>query len=122
MDLKNIKKRNVIDFDEFSKAYDEASKLVDLKKGQNAHPGAHAIKAEGLHYRNDANPYIAAGIPMDKPEDANKNDRNMAIQVDVYPKVHDGKDPVEPSELAKTVAIHASMNGYTATDAGTVSE
>lgn len=91
MDPKDIKKRDVWTFDEFAKSYDQARKTVMTKKGENAHPGAHTIKAEGLYTRNDANVYKAAGIEHNEAE-ANVNDRMNANRVHVF----DGtKDRVE---------------------------
>lgn len=84
MDNKDVKKRDVMDFDNFSKAYEQASKLIPLKKGENAHPGAHAIEGETLYVRNDANPYKAMGIPHDE-EQSDVNPKYMtANQVDVF--------------------------------------
>lgn len=77
MDQKDVKKRDVWEFKEFSKAYDEAKKLIPLKKDELAHPGGHVIKAESLYYRNDANPYIAAGIEIEDPKEANINSTKM---------------------------------------------
>jgi hypothetical protein len=84
MDNKNIKKRSVMEFAEFSKAYDKAHKTVMLKDGDKAHPGAKDIKGEVLYVRNDANPYRAMGIPFDdKLADVNPKYMN-ANQVDVF--------------------------------------
>lgn len=81
---KDIKKRDVMDFDNFSKAYEQASKLIPLKQGESAHPGAHAIKGENLYVRNDANPYKAMGIPHNE-EQSDVNPKYMtANQVDVF--------------------------------------
>ena len=84
MDQSNIKKRDVKDFDKFSNAYDLASKTVQMKQGQSAHPGAHVIEAENLYVRNDANPYKAMGIAYDEKQ-ADINPKYMnANQVDVF--------------------------------------
>lgn len=84
MTPKDIKKREVLGFDEFIKAHETASKSVMLKAGENAHPGAHAMKGEDLFVKNDPNPYKAAGIPHDEKK-ADWNAKNMnANQVDVF--------------------------------------
>lgn len=87
MNNKDVKKRDVLGFDKFKDAYDQARKTVSLKKNENAHPGASPIKGETLYVRNDANPYKAMGIEHD--EEIADNNRNMtANQVDVF---HDRK-------------------------------
>jgi hypothetical protein len=84
MDNKDVKRRDVMGFDNFSKAYEQAGKVIPLKKGENAHPGAHAIQGENLYVRNDANPYKAMGIPHDEAQsDINPKYMN-ANQVDVF--------------------------------------
>lgn len=108
MDQKNVKKRDVMPFDEFTKSYDKAKSVV--KANGQAHPGARAIKAEELYYKNDANPYIAAGIKVD-PSLANKNDKITANQVDVFP--HEDvaptkKEEVEAKNAAEVVIAAAS--------------
>ncbi len=83
MDQKNIKQRDVLDFDKFAKAHETAMQAVMLKKDESAHPGAHAIKGEDLYVKNDANPYKAMGIPHNE-EKGNTNDYMTANQVDVF--------------------------------------
>lgn len=91
MDQSNIKRRDVMNFDEFKESYDQARKTVMLKKGEKAHPGTHEIQGEGLYVRNDANPYKAFGIPHNEKE-ANANDKIFADRVHVYDGKADGKD------------------------------
>ena len=91
MTQKDVKKRDVLPYEEFVKAHETALKLVKTKKGENPDPGAHAIKAEGLYSRNDSNVYKAAGIPLNDKE-ADISDTISANKVDVQPKPHDGQD------------------------------
>lgn len=92
MNNKDVKKRDVLPFDEFLKAYDTAIKVVATKNGENPHPGAHAIKGEDLYVKGNANIYKAAGIPHNT-ELANVNDTINANSVSVQEKPHDGQDP-----------------------------
>lgn len=104
MDNKDVKRRDVMDFDKFAKAYEQANKLIPLKKGENAHPGAHAIKGENLYVRNDANPYKAMGIPH-KEELSDINPKYMnANQVDVF---HDRK--LTPEEKKTVTDAYGSQ-------------
>lgn len=104
MDNKDVKKRDVMDFDKFSKAYEQANKLIPMAKGENAHPGAHAIKGENLYVRNDANPYKAMGIPHNE-ELADINPKYMtANQVDVF---HDRK--LTPEEKKTVTDAYGSQ-------------
>jgi hypothetical protein len=82
MDQKNVKKRDVLPYEEFVKARDTAMKAVMTKSGENPNPAAHDIKGEDLYVRNDANPYQAMGIKHDEKL-ANINNKNNANQVDV---------------------------------------
>lgn len=118
MDQKDVKKRDVMSYDDFIKSYDQARKTVSIKAGQNPHPGAHAIEGEGLYVRNDANPYKAAGIPHNEKE-ANANDSVKADHVDVAGKPHDGQD----SDKDPKVDPQAKKDAKTVADAAeTVSE
>lgn len=92
MTQKDVKKRDVLPFNEFVKAHETALKVIMTKKGENPDPGAHAIKGEDLYVRNDANIYKAAGIPHDEKQ-ANINNNVNANQIDVQAKPHDGQDP-----------------------------
>jgi hypothetical protein len=83
MDQKNIKQRDVLDFDKFKTAYDVVQKVLMLKKDGSAHPGSHVIKGENLYVRNDANPYKAMGIAYDE-EQADINKYISADKVDVF--------------------------------------
>lgn len=104
MDIKNVKKRDVLDFNTFVKARDTAMKAVMTKKGENPDPGAHAIKGEDLYVRNDANIYKAAGIPHNE-KIANINNTSNANQVDVQGVPHDGQDPTgDDAKSKKTTA------------------
>jgi len=104
MTEKDVKQRDVMDFDKFTKAYEQANKLIPLKKGENAHPGAHAIKGENLYVRNDANPYKAMGIPH-KEELSDINPKYMnANQVDVF---HDRK--LTPEEKKTVTDAYGSQ-------------
>lgn len=87
MDNKNVKERRVMDFDKFKGAYDQAKKVIMLKKDESAHPGTHPIKGEPLYVRNDANPYKAMGIEHDE-KIADINKYMSANKVDVF---HDRK-------------------------------
>lgn len=116
MDQSNVKRRDVWTFDEFAKSYEQASKSVMLKKGENAHPGAHQITGEGAYVRNDANPYKAFGIPHDAKE-ANVNDRMNANRVHVFtdPKtrvdvITGGKDIGEQSQAALDTIINTMQS------------
>lgn len=91
MDQKNVKKRDVLGYDEFIKAYQVVTKPVATKAGQNPDPGAHTIKGEDLYVRNDANPYKAFGIEHDE-KIANASNNTNANQVDVYDGKAPGKD------------------------------
>lgn len=102
MTQKDVKKRDVLPFNEFVKARDTAMKAVMTKKGENPDPGAHAIKGEDLYVRNDANPYQAMGIPHDEKL-ANINNLNNARQVDVDPGPNDGQDPTGDDAKSKNV-------------------
>ena len=107
MDQKNIKRRDVVPYDEFTKAYETVKKVVLTKKGQNPDPGAHEIEGEGLYSRNDANPYKAFGIPHDE-KTANAADFTNANHVDVEDVKHDGKDQgkgVKEKELTQPAAV-----------------
>jgi len=110
MDNKDIKRRDVLDFDTFSKAYEQSSKLIPLKKGESAHPGAHAIQAEGLYVRNDANPYSAMGIPYNEDE-ANINDKMTANQVDVFHgrKLTEEEKTIVDDTFANQTVTHHQM-------------
>lgn len=101
---KEVKKRDVMEFDDFAKAYETAKKVIMTKKGQNADPGAHKIEGEGLYSRNDANPYKAFGIPHDE-KTANASDFANANHVDVEDKNHDGKDPIGKEKLNQPVGV-----------------
>jgi hypothetical protein len=92
MTQKDVKKRDVLPFNEFVKARDTAMKTVMTKKGEDPHPGAHAIKGEDLYVKHDANIYKAAGIPHDEKM-ADINNLANANGVDVQGKPHDGQDP-----------------------------
>jgi len=87
MTNKNVKERRVMDFDKFKGSYDQAKKVIMLKKDESAHPGANPIKGEPLYVRNDANPYKAMGIPHDE-KIADINKYMSANKVDVF---HDRK-------------------------------
>ena len=102
MTQKDVKKRDVLPFNEFVKARDTAMKAVMTKKGENPDPGAHAIKGEDLYVRHDANIYKASGIPHDEKL-ANINNLNNANQVDVDDKANDGQDPTGEDVKSKTV-------------------
>lgn len=102
MTQKDVKKRDVLPFNEFVKARDTAMKAVMAKDGVNPDPGAHAIKGEDLYVRNDANPYKAMGIPHDEKQ-ANINNTVTANQVDVQAKPHDGEDPTGEDAKSKNV-------------------
>ncbi len=131
MDNSNVKQRDVLDFKTFIKSYETASKVVELKKGENAHPGAHEITGENLYVRHDANPYKVAGIKHDEKQ-ADINNFANANQVDVQGKEHDGQDPTgaktneksEPTKADKKAADEAAAlvgNAFTAAS-DTVSE
>ena len=107
MTQKDVKKRDVLPFNEFVKARDNAMKAVMTKDGQNPDPGAHAIKGEDLYVRNDANPYQAFGIPHDEKQ-ANINNTVNAKQVDVSGTPHDGQDPTGEDAKSKVVTTPAT--------------
>lgn len=87
MDNKKVKERNVLDFKEFVKVQENSHKPVMTKKGENPDPGGRPpITPEPLYFHNDANPYVAAGLMTGKEEDANRNDKMNARQVDVFPQ------------------------------------
>ena len=118
MTNKDVKKRDVLPFNEFVKAHETALKVVMTKKDENPNPAAHDIKGEGLYSRNDANPYKAFGIPHDEKTTDINNNAN-ANKTDVQGKVHDGQDPVEAkadkkinaSDVAQKASDAASMLG-----------
>lgn len=91
MKMSDIKKRDVMSYDDFLKAYITVTKPVATKEGENPDPGAHKIKAEGLYSRNDANVYKAAGIPYDE-KTANSSNFANAKTVDIYDEKAPGKD------------------------------
>lgn len=92
MDQKDVKRRDVVNFDEFVKAYDKVKKAIPLKQGEKPHYGIHDIKGEDLYVKNDANPYKAMGIPHDEKK-ADVNQMNHTTnQVDVYDGKAEGKD------------------------------
>ncbi len=93
MDGKNVKKRDVLSFEDFAKAQDKAKKVIELKAGEKPHYGIKDIKGEAPYVRNDANPYVAMQIPHDE-KIANANDFIQAKTVDVQEKPHDGQDPI----------------------------
>ena len=107
MDQKNIKKRDVWTFDEFAESYDQARKVVMLKKDEEAHPGTHKIEAEGSYVRHDANPYKAFGIPH-KEAEANVNDRMNANRVHVFDQTKNNR--VEVITQNKPVGEGVSAN------------
>lgn len=96
MDNKDIKKRDVMSFEKFAKAYERSKEVIQLKDGKDAHPQTHKIEAEGLYARHDANVYRAAGIPVGKDGDA--NDKTMAGHDKPQEKPHDGQDPLPGSK------------------------
>ena len=99
MDNKDVRKRDVMNFKEFAKAYEAAGKAIALKAGQNADPGAHAIQGEDLYVRNDANPYKAAGIPFDAKL-ANINQEKSYIRGNNDTEVYGpNKKPGKESEM-----------------------
>ena len=102
MDQRNIKRRDVLPYNEFIKARDTAMHAVMSKEGVNPDPGAHAIQGEGLYSRNDANPYKAMGIPHDE-KTANINNTVNANSTAVQDKEHDGEDPTGDDAKSKTV-------------------
>lgn len=112
MTNKDIKERNVWEFKEFAKAYEEAKKVITLKKGDLAHPGGHVITADPLYYRNDANPYIAAGIEMKEPDQANANSKIMP-GAQVIP-ANEEKEPtdkeIKDATKAATSIVHTSSD------------
>jgi len=92
MDQTDVKKRDVVSFEEFVKAYDKVKKIIPLKAGEKVHYGMHDIKGEPLYVRNDANPYKAFGIPHDEKQ-ADANQKGMsANQVDVFDGVEAKSD------------------------------
>jgi hypothetical protein len=91
MNLKNIKKRDVMSYEDFKKSYDQVRKPVFTKEGENPDPGAHKIKGENLYVRNDSNPYKAFGIEHDEKQ-ADINRTMSANQVDVFDGTAPGKD------------------------------
>ncbi len=107
MDQKDVKRRDVLPYNEFIKARDTAMKAVMSKEGVNPDPGAHAIKGEDLYVRNDANPYKAMQIPHDEKQ-ADINNFVTANQVDVQAKPHDGEDPTGDDAKSKNVTIPAT--------------
>lgn len=122
MTNKDIKERNVWEFKEFAKAYDEAKKVITLKKGDLAHPGGHVITADPLYYRNDANPYIAAGIEMKEPDQANANSKIMP-GAQVIP-ANEEKEPtdkeIKDATKAATSIVHTSSDAaFTITESNT---
>jgi hypothetical protein len=132
MDLKNVKKRDVLPFGEFLKARETAMKAVMTKKGENPDPSAHAIKGEDLYVKHDANIYKASGIPHDE-KIADSNNLATANQVDVQGHAHDGQDPTggkktnesEPSKADKKAAKDSAEligNAYAQTSVAEVSE
>ena len=137
MDSNNVKKRDVMGYDDFINAYDQVRKTVPLKAGKKAHPGARDIKAEGLFYRHDANVYNAAGIPIPEEKDANIEDKITANQVNVQDAPHDGQDPLkgasvkdgqdinkkitdqEKKDIKNATTVVAAMSGGAALEIGT---
>jgi len=107
MDQKDVKRRDVLPFNEFVKARDTAMKAVMSKEGVDPHPGAHGIKGEDLYVRNDANVYKAAGIPHNEDQ-ADINNKVNANQTDVQAKPHDGEDPTGEDAKSKNVTIPAT--------------
>lgn len=98
MNDKDIKKRDVMSFEKFAKAYDQARKVVPQKGSETVpHPGAHKIEAEGLWARHDGNVYRAAGIPL--PKDADISDKTMAGHDVPQEKPHDGQDPLPGAKV-----------------------
>ncbi len=102
MTQKDVKKRDVLPFNEFLKARDTAMKAVMTKKGENPDPGAHAIKGEDLYVKHDANIYKASGIPHNE-KIADSNNLASAAHVDVQEKPHDGEDPTGDDSKSKVV-------------------
>jgi len=101
MDNKDIKKRDVMSFEKFAKAYELAKTVVPQKGAETVtQMGTHKIEAEGLWARHDANVYIAAGIPL--PKDANASDRVIpGHSTPPQEKPHDGQDPLPGAKLVK---------------------
>jgi len=116
MTSKNVKQRDVWTFEEFVKSTDLASKVTMLKKGENANPGAHTIKAESTYVRNDANPYKAFGIEHDERQ-ADINDRMNANRTHIFDGKTDRVDVITGNkgigDGAKT-AIDLILNGMQA--------
>jgi hypothetical protein len=102
MTQKDVKKRDVLPFNEFVKARDTAMKAVMTKKGENPDPGAHAIKGEDLYVKHDANIYKASGIPHDEKM-ADINNLATAASVTVQGSEHDGQDPTGEDAKSKNV-------------------
>lgn len=91
MTQKDVKKRDVLPYEEFVKAHETALKLVKTKKDENPDPGAHKIKGENLYSKNDSNPYKAFGIPFDE-KTGNSSNTTIAKDVVIQEKPHDGQD------------------------------
>lgn len=100
MDNKDIKRRDVMSFEKFAKAYELAKTVVPQKGAETVtQMGTHKIEAEGLYARHDANVYRAAGIPVGK--DGDSSDRVMAGHDNPQEKPHDGQDPLAGSKVVK---------------------
>lgn len=110
MDLKDVKKRDVLPFDKFALAWETVQKVVMTKKGENANPAASEIKGEPLFTRNDANPYQAMGIPHDEKTANINREVQPGMKVMVQDTRHDGKDQpdgngnIDPAKPAKELS------------------
>lgn len=109
MDQTNVKKRDVLPFEEFVKAHETALKVVMSK--ENPDPGAHAIKGEDLYVKHDANIYKAAGIPHNE-KIADANNLVTANQVDLFSKTNEKDEPTKADKKAADDAAALIGNAH----------
>lgn len=116
MTNKDVKKRDVLPFDQFVKAHETALKVVMSK--ENPDPGAHAIKGEDLYVRHDANIYKAAGIPHNE-KIADANNSVNANQVDLFSKANEKETTKADKKAADdAAALIGNAHGQVSTEEG----